>query len=227
MPGHIWTPDAIVIAIRAEALAGHPLNYSSIQDRVPSLLRAAERVFGSWSAAVEAAGFDYSTIRRYRIWSRDRVITRILHWHDQGADLSWRHVATSLDPSLAAAALHGNRFDSWVDALRAAGLDPEKVARYRRWTLPLIQQELRLLARHGMSIDQESLMQWAPDLRAAIYRIEGGVALQRQELKRQQEGLAFTDATADMFPALEMAPNLDESSATNEDNFDKQEYALT
>jgi hypothetical protein len=163
------------------------LNYSSVQARVPSLLRAAERVFGSWAAAVEAAGFDYSQIRRYRIWTRDRVIERIREWHSKGADLSWRHVAIELDPSLAAAALHAHRFASWSDTLLAAGLDPAEVARYRRWTLPAIQDELEHLATQGIALDQETLADKAPDLRAAIYRIEGGVAVQRAALQRQQE----------------------------------------
>jgi hypothetical protein len=219
MPGRLWTRDTITAAIRAEALHGHPLHYSSMQARVPSLLRAAERVFGSWSVAVEAAGFDYSLIRRYRVWSRARVIERILYWHERQADLSWRHLATKLDPSLAAAALHGNRFTSWADALRAAGLDPEKVARYRRWTLPLIAQELEIVARQGIPLDQESLMRWAPDLRAAIYRIDGGLALQRQAMQRQQDGEFPVDASI----PLEFA--FDE--ADDEDDFDLREVAIS
>ncbi|HEX2950677.1 MAG TPA: hypothetical protein VHV83_14110 [Armatimonadota bacterium] len=185
MSGRLWTRDTIVGAIKAEAFRGHQLNYSSVQSRVPSLLRAAERVFGSWSAAVEAAGFDYSAIRRYRMWSQERVIETIRTWHQKGADLSWRHVATKLDPSLAAAALHARRFTCWSDALAAAGLDPEEVARYRRWSLPIIEIELERLAIQGVSLDQETLDRVAPDLRAAIYRIEGGIEAQHRALQRQ------------------------------------------
>lgn len=187
MSSRIWTRETIVGAVRAEARNGHPLNYSSMQARVPSLLRASERVFGSWGAAVEAAGFDYASIRRYRVWTRTRVIERIRELHRQGADLSWRHVANVLDPALAAAVLHARRFSSWTEALEAAGLKPTEIARYRRWTLPIIEEELVKLDQQGVALDQETLAEVAPDLRAAIYRVLGGVAVQRAALQRQQQ----------------------------------------
>ncbi len=156
-----------------------------MQAHVPSLLRAAERVFGSWGAALEAAGFDYAEIRRYKVWTRDRVLERIRMWHDKGNDLSWRNVSLELDPPLAAAALHAQRFPSWADALTAAGLDPTEIARYRHWTLPMIQQELERLAAEDIPLDQETLTSVAPDLRAAIYRVDGALEAQREARKQQ------------------------------------------
>ncbi|MHB9024768.1 MAG: hypothetical protein ACYC7E_11440 [Armatimonadota bacterium] len=150
---------------------------------MPSLVHAAQRVFGSWGAAVEAAGFDYSKIRRYRKWSRERVLERIRMHHAKGEDLSWRNVAYTLDPALAAAALREGRFDSWAEALRTAGLVPEKVARYRRWSLDLVQKELAMLLRQGVSLDQMTLQRQAPGLLAAVYRIGGSLEAQRSVLE--------------------------------------------
>ena len=188
MSARLWTRETIAAAIRAEARQGHELNYSSVQKRVPSLLRAAERVFGAWSTAIEAAGFDYSTIRRYRVWTRDQLLSRIRMWHEKGEDLSWRQVATRVDPPLAAAALHANRFESWAEALHAAGINAEEVARYRRWTLPMIKDELDSLAEIGVSLDQETLAKIAPDLRAAVYRIDGGIEAQKAAMRQQLDG---------------------------------------
>ncbi len=185
MSGRIWSRSTIIAAIRAEARAGHELSYSRIEKRVPSLLHAAERIFGHWASAVEAAGFDYNDIRRYRRWTRDRVIERIREWDRKNADLSWHHVSNVLDPPLAAAALHADRFSSWSEALREAGLDPDNVSRYRRWTLPAIQDELSTLAHQGVNLDQETLAQEAPALLAAIYRLGGGLVAQRGALERQ------------------------------------------
>lgn len=185
MSGRRWTRDTVVGAIRAEARAGHDLSYSGVDKRVPSLLRAAERVFGHWSSAVTAAGFDYESICKYRKWTRDRVITRIKELYERGADLSWRNVATKLDPPLAAATLHAGRFTSWVEALTSAGLDPEKISRYRRWSIARIQREMEDLAAQGVALDQETLLGLAPALCAAIYRIGGGLVHQRTLLERR------------------------------------------
>jgi hypothetical protein len=137
-----WTPAQVINCILAAAAEDPDLSYSHMRARDPALVRAAEREFGAWGAAVEAAGFDYETIRRYRRWTRERVIARIRELHVQGADLSWYMVMTRVDPPLAAAALHGRRFASWSEALHAAGLDPRRIARYQRWSPELIHQEV-------------------------------------------------------------------------------------
>jgi hypothetical protein len=165
-----------------EAEEGHELSYMRVERRVPALLRSAQRLFGSWSAAVEAAGFNYDEIRRYREWTRERVIGRIQELWEQGADLSWRNVSLNLDPPLAAAALHAGRFPSWNDALTAAGVDPEIVRRYRKWSKSKIQQELFSLAEQGHQLDQETLMETSPALVAAIYRLGSGLVTEREEI---------------------------------------------
>jgi len=178
----IWTEETVISAIRAEANAGHELSYMRTERRVPSLVRAAERVFGNWGAAVHAAGFDYESIRRYRRWTRESVIAKIREWHAQGADLSWHYVSTELDPPLAAAALHAGRFTCWADALRAAGLNPDTVSKYRRWTLPKIHAELLNLKQQGIPLDRGTLSTEAAGLLAAVYRHGNGLVAERNAL---------------------------------------------
>jgi len=176
----VWTRDNIVAAILAEHDAGHDLSYTQTTRRVPSLIRAAERIYGSWAAAVTAAGFDYASIRRYQQWSVARIIERIRAWHEQGADLSWRHVSTELDPPLAAAVYHGHRFASWEDALRAADLDPEEIARYRSWTLRQVHIGLTNLHESGVVLTRENLIRENPALLAAAYRVGHGLVAERR-----------------------------------------------
>ncbi len=171
----VWTEETVIAAIREEVASGHDLSYSGTQRRVPSLLRAAERVFGQWAAAVEAAGFDYAAFRKYRRWTREQVIAAVQAHAEAGADLSWRHVSTVLDPPLAYAALHAGRFASWDAALAAAGLDPDTIRRYQNWNWDRVVAVLWSLAARGVMLDQPTLSQDAPDALAAFYRRGGSL----------------------------------------------------
>ena len=57
--------------------AGEELNYGSVQQNHLKLLRAATRYFGSWKDAIEFAGLNYDEIRRYRVWSEDKILSKI------------------------------------------------------------------------------------------------------------------------------------------------------
>ena len=180
-----WTPVEVINAIRAAAVEEQELSYSRMRVANPALVRAAEREFGGWGAAVKAAGFEYDDIRRYRRWTRERVIERIRELHAQGADLSWHTVMTQVDPPLAAAALHAGRFACWNEALHAAGLDPGKIARYQHWSPELVRQEAHRLLKNGTPLDRRTLKARAAPLLAAIDRIGGGLAAVRAQLEMQ------------------------------------------
>ncbi|MHB0999438.1 MAG: hypothetical protein ACYC27_09350 [Armatimonadota bacterium] len=123
---------------------------------------------------------DYSEIRQYRIWTKELIIQRVQEWYQSGADLSWRHVCLQLDPPLAAAVYHSRRFNSWSEVLMEAGIDPEQVMRYRKWSRSKVQQALFELAEQGSSLDQDSLVDIDPALLAAIYRHGAGLVEERE-----------------------------------------------
>jgi hypothetical protein len=97
-------------------------------------VQAAVRYFGSWQAAIESAGLNYEEIHKYKVWTKERILDRIRELHQQGEDLSWRHVSLRLDPALAASAVKKNHFGSWQEALEQAGLDYEQIRRYQEWS---------------------------------------------------------------------------------------------
>ena len=146
-----WSKDTIAYEIQRLFQSGENLNYASIAAEEVALLRAATRYFGSWRNAIEYAGLDYDDIRRYKTWTRDRILERIQELHTAGEDLSWRHVSTSVDPQLAAAATKRKHFGSWRNAVTAAGLDYAQIRRYREWDSPTIEAKLREL--HALGID--------------------------------------------------------------------------
>jgi hypothetical protein len=111
-----WDQSRVIDRLRARYGGGQPL-YVWKEDY--GLYAAACRQFGSWRAALDAAGLPLPTK-----WTRERVLAIISHRHQQQMPLTaaWRD-----DPRLYQAAIV--HFGSWTDALKAADLPRE-----RRWT---------------------------------------------------------------------------------------------
>jgi len=152
-----WNKDSIASEIVHRFEAGLDLSYSGMTKEALPLLRAATRYFGSWQAAVEYSGLDYDAIRKYRSWTKERIIERIRELHAQNADLSWRHISLTLDPSLAAAATKKSHFGSWRAALDAAGLDYDAIRRYRDWSEDEVLRRVRDLYAQGEPLNAKSM----------------------------------------------------------------------
>jgi hypothetical protein len=165
-----WSKDEIALEILRMYASQQPLSYGEVQKGNLRLLRAANRYFGSWKSAIEYAGLDYDKIRRYKVWTRDRIVEQIQTYHREGKDLSWRHVSTELDPPLAAAAIRANRFGSWQNALGEAGLDYEEIRRHRAWADDEILDEMRSRSTAGESMRVSDAAMGCPALVAAARR---------------------------------------------------------
>ncbi|MFA0743103.1 MAG: hypothetical protein DFNUSKGM_003236, partial [Candidatus Fervidibacter sacchari] len=63
-----WTPEKIIAEIRRLYAEGKDLSITAMQRSYPNLVAIAQspRYFGSWRAAIEAAGLDYELIKRQR-----------------------------------------------------------------------------------------------------------------------------------------------------------------
>jgi hypothetical protein len=154
-----WSKESIGLEIVSMYESGENLNYSSIAANNLALLRAATRYFGTWEAAVRFAGLDYDTIRRYKSWTRDRIIARVQELHAQGVDLSWRNVCLNVDPQLAAAATKKSHFGSWREALEASGLDYDTIRRYREWDDDRILDMVREFHKDGKELNAKNMEQ--------------------------------------------------------------------
>jgi hypothetical protein len=165
-----WSKDEIALEILRLYAASEELNYGSVQQKHLKLLRAATRYFGSWKSAIEFAGLNYDEIRRYRVWTEEKILATIRKYESEGKDLSWRHVSTELDPPLAAAAIRSSRFGSWQKALEEAGLDYDAIRRHRYWDDDLVVNELRELAGQGESLRVSDVTEKNPALVAAARR---------------------------------------------------------
>jgi len=165
-----WSKESIGQEILRLYQSGEDLNYAHIAQEQVALLRAATRYFGSWRAAIEYAGLNYEEIRRYKTWSRQRILDRIRELHDKGEDLSWRHVSTKLDPQLAAAATKRKHFGSWRNAVAAAGLDYSQIRRYREWDEETIKRSLQELHAQGVDLNAKNMEEYDITLITAARR---------------------------------------------------------
>jgi hypothetical protein len=169
-PVRKWNRESIGSEINRMFHAGEDLNYSAISQNHVALLRAATRYFGSWRDAVEYSGLNYEDIRRYKTWNRDLILERIRELHEQGVDLSWRHISTQVDPQLAAAATKRKHFGSWKNAIQAAGLDYSDIRKYQEWDKDTVIKRLKDLHSKGVDLNAKSMEEFDITLITAARR---------------------------------------------------------
>jgi hypothetical protein len=148
-----WSRERILEEIRKLHDQGVPLNMASVRRVFPSLVATAcsRRYFGSWKAAIEAAGFDYDKVVRIKRWTPEEVLAEIRALYRQGADLRPSAVAKHHQTLLVAAR---KRFGTWAKAVKAAGIDYEAYLRrqHQEWVEAdkrYIIEEIRRLYREG------------------------------------------------------------------------------
>ncbi len=158
-----WSPGAVLEAIRKRDADGLPLNYQAVVNDDEKLTGAARRLFGSWNAALAAAGFDPEEIKREvrreesRLpsgsWTEEMALEGIRQAAREGQDLS-AHRMQKWNSSLVAMAQH--LFGSWGAALIAAGYAPDLVRRARAWTNGEILERIQALAARGADLSDRT-----------------------------------------------------------------------
>ncbi len=116
-----WPATRVVAAIRALSRRRRPPRAHELKKQYGSLVRAARRVFGSWSKAIAIAGVDPLKLRASPPWTKDRIIEAILMRALRNESLRSHSVRPK---SLSSAGIRV--FGSWGQALAAAGLDPKR-----------------------------------------------------------------------------------------------------
>jgi len=136
-----WTRETLIRDIRQIHSDGGKVNHGAV-GKSP-LRHAATRLFGSWDDALRAVGLDPGRVRLCREhWTPEAVVEEIRARHQRGQAVNSKAVSAS---SLyrAGARLLG----SWRRALKAAGLDPERIQKHRvaskPWKTDTVLQEIR------------------------------------------------------------------------------------
>jgi len=130
-----WSEAEVLGELRQMAQSGHSLTWTKAHRRRPDLVAAAcsDRRFGSWRAALEAAGLGDVGRRMIRRWDALAVREGILQRRRSGQALNAGALETS-DAALLSAARR--IYGSWNTALEAAGLDPEAYIQRKRRPKP-------------------------------------------------------------------------------------------
>jgi hypothetical protein len=133
-----WHDSAVIDHI----LSRHnkePLNAYYYANAYPDLHAAACRIFGSWGNAIEACGLNYEEIRKYRQWSKTKIIEQIKSLHKDGKPLNSNHIQQNNNPLYMAAV---KRFKSWGKAVRSAGIDYEEILLRKSMSISQIKREI-------------------------------------------------------------------------------------
>jgi hypothetical protein len=129
-----WDKPWVIDQLRARDGSGRPIY---VWQGDYALYAAAGRQFGSWRAALDAAGLPLPTQ-----WTPERVLAAIRHRHRQQMHVTgeWRENSHLFQ----AAIVH---FGSWPDAVRASGVPCEP-----RWTRERVITSLKARCIQGCSI---------------------------------------------------------------------------
>jgi hypothetical protein len=126
-----------------------PLNYHHYVVNYPDVHAAGVRIYGSWKGVIEACGIDYSTVRIYRKWSKEKIIEEIKKRYADGEPISSNYAQKNYKPLYMAVV---KRFKGWREAVILAGIDYDKVRLRRSMTPAQIKKEILALHKKGVSL---------------------------------------------------------------------------
>jgi hypothetical protein len=116
-----WSKPKIVAQIRQLKAAGVQLNVSAAEKSHGGLVGAASVYYGSWRAAIKAAGLDYTKIKRQKEWSKAEIASEIKRMKATGLELGTTIPVRKRYRTLHAAAVR--YYGSWAEAMKAAKLE--------------------------------------------------------------------------------------------------------
>lgn len=148
-----WDEKIIIEAIKErerKMKSIQSLQYKIVEREERGLIGAARNHFGTWEAAVEAAGYDYSKIRMTQVWSETRLKSEIRRLESRGENLSFGRMKEKHSKLFWAAALW---FGSWNKAVAAGGIDYESHLPHVLWSEEKVIDAIRERVSQGKAIN--------------------------------------------------------------------------
>ena len=153
-PREVWTREIVLKTIQEYERKGKPLNsYFLNQNGLGGLTGAGKRIFGSWKAAIEAAGLVYEKIQavRHNYWTELTVVREIQTYAAMGKKLSLKSTQKERADLIGGAI---KCFGSWDRAVTAAGFNYKehcKVRSTKFWLNQLRPEAYKELIRQNLT----------------------------------------------------------------------------
>ncbi|MBI4098748.1 MAG: hypothetical protein HY437_01785 [Candidatus Magasanikbacteria bacterium] len=155
----VWSKEKIIVTIKEMHGRKQPLNYYHVETKKPRLLGAAVTHFGGWAQAIDAAGLDYSKLRKWRLqrsWSKTAIVTEVIRRANEGLSIRGNDIFRE-DQGLYKAAMQHFGKRGWAKARVLAGFDPIDPRPDKIWNKQTIRQEILRLIKNGIALNTSSL----------------------------------------------------------------------
>ena len=150
--GQQWSKERVTERIQRRVAEGRSIRLAAVTKEDVPLLGAAYTHFGSWGAAVDASGFDYSKIRRTKFRTRDAVARDLRKWVREHGPLNATGLETTDGPLYQATR---KAFGTPGDAARELGLPYRR--RIQSWSRERVIEEVRRRAAAGLLLNVTSV----------------------------------------------------------------------
>lgn len=170
-----WTQAAILGELKRRHRRGATLAHRALRETDRPLASAAAYHFGTYAAALMAAGVDAAIVRKRPLWTKDRIIKAIKAARKAKRDLCWACVVARGGPlsRAAFAAIRPGMFGSWARALQVAGVDADDYRRYRTWDRESVAFDLKQRYADDAGVNCGAVQEEDPGLYAAAVRYFG------------------------------------------------------
>ena len=128
----IWSKDKVKEEIHKRYLEKKSLNSGDLIKEDNALYCAARVQFGSWKNALNASNIDYCEVMKKKSWTNESIVNTIKELHGKGIDLSTKNVKVAYRPLYMAASAK-NHYNSWREAVCAAGINYDSYIRIQFW----------------------------------------------------------------------------------------------
>ncbi len=156
----MWSKEKIIAKILERQTNGLRINGAAVYQEDLGLYRAAQKWFGrkGYGRALRKAGINPHDINPLTIWTKKKLIWTILDLCERNIPLDSTNLCSIGQRTVITGGAY--LFGSWPNAIKAAGLDYEKVRRLKSWSKRKVVKAVRRLADQGLKLNSEFMKRY-------------------------------------------------------------------